>query len=254
MMRVVILGSGNVATHLAHALDPVAYVAQVYSRDAGHARRLADSLGRATVAATPADVVTDADMYLVAVSDDAIAELAGRFADNDAIWAHTSGSVGMDALSGKRRRGVFYPLQTFSQQTAVDFSRVPMLIEASDDDVHRCLTGLARSITSRVSDADSDTRRRLHVAAVFASNFANYMWTIADDLLHDVGRDIRDFDALLHATLDKALSVGPYQGQTGPARRGDDHVIERHLQALDGPASEVYRLLSSQIKQRYEQD
>lgn len=253
-VRVCVIGSGNVATHLARALDNVADVAQVYSRDIGHARELCGMLSHATPTDSTAGLIPDAGLYLVAVRDDAIRDIAGSTPDLPGIWAHTSGSITIDALASKTHRGVFYPLQTFSRLTPVDMTSVPLLTEASDDGTLQVLDSLASLITRRVSHADSVMRSRLHIAAVFGCNFVNYMWTLADDLLRRDGHDITLLDGLLRATLDKALAVGPAAAQTGPARRGDHAVIDAHIASLPGDTARVYDLLSSQIMQRYEQN
>ncbi len=252
--RIVILGSGNVATHLGHALSRVADVVQVYSRDICHARMLADALPHATATGSLAELTADADIYLMAVSDDAITQIAASTPDTG-IWAHTSGSIALDALARyKSRCGVFYPLQTFSRNAEVDFDRVPIFIEGSDPATADTLRLLAREISPEVYDADSERRRILHVAAVFACNFTNFMLSQADDILQANGLNINVLAPLLEVTLDKALKLSPEQAQTGPARRGDRGVIDAHTLMLTGDAADIYTSLSEKILKRYEQD
>lgn len=249
----VIIGSGNVATHLARALAPHIEVKQVLSRDIDHARQLAMSISPSCSAI---DIVEDiccgVDLYLMSVTDDSIKELVHKTADSGGIWVHTSGSVGVDVFEGRRGRyGVFYPLQTFSKNKAVDMSHVPFFIEGSDASVEAELVSLASEISGKVSVLGSDGRRRLHIAAVFACNFVNYMWTVADRQLRLCGTDIHALDPLLKETMEKIATVTPLEAQTGPARRGDTHVIERHIAMLDSADAELYELISRQIYDTY---
>lgn len=249
--RIVIIGSGNVASHLAPALARVTDVVQVASRHPGHAAALAGKLPCAAAAGGMDSIVTDADFYIIAVSDDSVAEVASAMPEVKGIVAHTSGSVPVGALSRHRRRGVFYPLQTFSVGSKVDISEVPFLIEGSDPETAEALKALASKLSPTVVDADSALRSRIHVAAVFACNFPNFMWTCARGLLNNAGLDLDLMRPLLHATLDKALAMGPEQAQTGPARRGDTEVIERHIASLPPSLAEIYRMLSNQIVNHY---
>lgn len=252
--RIAILGSGNVATHLSRALSQTADIVQVYSRDITHARMLADALHCPNATDSLANLVTDADIYLMAVSDDAIEQIAAATPDTG-IWAHTSGSIALDVLKKhKSRCGVFYPLQTFSRTTEVDFNRVPIFLEGSDPATAEALHTLARQISPIVNSADSRRRRVLHVAAVFACNFTNFMLTQADDILRAEGLDLSILTPLLEVTLDKVRHIAPAEAQTGPARRADYGVIEAHKHMLSGDAADIYDSLSKKIIKRYEQN
>lgn len=250
--RVVMLGSGNVATHMALALKDVATVVQIYSPDESHAAELAAKVGDRCEAVSSLEMIAgDADYYIVSVKDDKVREVAERTPDSG-VWAHTSGSVPMEVFAGlKSRYGVFYPLQTFSKDVDVDFSEVPMFIEGSDREVADDLTRLASSITREVKPADSELRKKLHVAAVFACNFVNFMWLQADELLRRDDMTVNVMMPLLKVTLEKLNSVSPEEGQTGPARRGDKRVIEEHLSMLDGEKAEIYGMLSDMIMKKY---
>lgn len=243
--RIVLLGSGNVATHLARALAP--NIIQVWSRNPRHAETLALNIGAEAIENLN-DIAPDADLYLISVSDDAIIPLAEQLQGRKGIWAHTSGSIPATALKGVGdAHGVFYPLQTFSRDVDVDITQVPLFIEASTPEAADKLKKTAAIFTSHIYDADSDRRRRLHIAAVFACNFANYMWLKADTLLREEGLDIRVFAPLIEATLTKAMTTGPRDGQTGPARRGDRSVIASHETMLHGDDREIYSLISASI-------
>lgn len=247
-----IIGSGNVATHIAASLASEIDVLQVYSRNQENASALAERIG-----AEPIDSLAklrgDADLYLISVPDDHIGEiLASTTAVEGGIWAHTSGSVPIDVFSGlKKRYGVFYPLQTFSKAKQVDVAAVPLLIEGNTPQIENELVELGRLICRDVRKISSEQRRGLHVAAVFACNFVNYMWIQADELMKEAGLDFAMLHPLLGETLGKLNDISPFDGQTGPARRGDFSTINKHLAMLSGDRAEVYRLLSDKIFELY---
>ncbi len=250
--KICIIGSGNVATHLVHALHKDNEIVQIYSRTPEHALALGNAIGCPGIATDNLSEITEeADMYIVSVRDDSIAEVATHTPDHG-IWAHTSGSIPMDVFkSHKTRYGVFYPLQTFSKQAKLEIKQVPFFIEGNTPDVFGALKTLARSISDVVEPADSKRRKALHIAAVFACNFVNYMWTEADDLLQREGLSISYLKPLLEETLNKIGTIRPIDAQTGPARRGDTHIIAEHLSQLTGESKEVYGLLSNLIMKRY---
>lgn len=246
------LGSGNVAGHLAVGLDAIADVVQVYSPNIEHGSLLAGKLKNAVAVSNHEEVINDADYYIIAVKDDVIGELAQKIRVDNGIWAHTSGSVPMSIFQGiKKHYGVFYPLQTFNRHDTVDLSSLPMLIEGSDSETVTSLLNLASKLSNDVHRATSDDRAVLHRAAVFACNFANFMWCMADDILHTRDFELPIFKPLLTKTLENALNSTPYKAQTGPARRGDKNVMESHLSLLTTEQAEVYRLLSRLIYERF---
>ena len=250
----VVIGSGNVATHLATALAPYVEILQIYSRDISHARELAGKISSSCVATNDVTALCpDADLYLMSVADDCIASLLQQIPRiNNGIWVHTSGSVGVDVFSELREHfGVFYPLQTFSKHKAVEMKSVPFFIEGSSSSVEKSLMGLAEKISDNVRLLNSEGRRRLHVAAVFACNFVNYMWVVADRQLQLCGTDIHSIDPLLKETMEKITTLSPAEAQTGPARRGDKHIIESHIKMLSGDDAQLYELLSNQIYKTY---
>ncbi len=252
--RIVIIGAGNVATHLAAALDaaPGCDVIQVFSPNQAHASAIASVLRQSSYTNHPAEIVTDADFYIVAVKDDAISTLPSTLPHLHGIVAHTSGSVPIDALAGiSAGYGVFYPLQTFSRTAKLDISEVPFFIEGSDTDTTEALMSLARLISNNVTDADSSKRAILHLAAVFACNFTNYMWDIASGILNAHGIRFSVFAPLLRQTLDKALSMPPYDAQTGPAMRADVAVIQRQEALLPDDKKLIYNLISAAIMRQH---
>ncbi len=250
----VVIGSGNVATHLATALAPYVEILQIFSRDILHARELADRISSSCVATNDVTAISpDADLYLISVTDDCIASLLQQIQClNNGIWVHTSGSVGVDIFAELRGHfGVFYPLQTFSKHKAVEMKSVPFFIEGSSSSVENSLLDLAGKISDNVRLLNSEGRRRLHVAAVFACNFVNYMWVVADRQLRLCGTDIHALDPLLKETMEKIAALSPAEAQTGPARRGDKHIIDSHIKMLSGDDAQLYELLSNQIYKTY---
>lgn len=234
------------ASNMAPALDRIADVVTVFSRDKAKAEALASRLRNARGVDSLDEVDTDTDMVVVAVADDAVTAVCGVLPVGRALVAHTSGSVPMDAI-GERRRGVFYALQTFSRDKAVDFSDISFFLEASDAEGLALMRELAGELSCKVYDADSSHRAALHVAAVFACNFANQLWAEADGLLRPFGYDISVFGPLLRETLDKAMSIGPHDAQTGPAMRRDYKVIENHKNKLTPELRDIYDILTRRI-------
>lgn len=251
-MKICLLGAGNVATHLAKRLGKA--VVQVYAPTLEHARSVAAEIPGCEATDKLGKIIPDADLYLIAVKDDAIEPLAAALPAFPGVWAHTSGSVDLGVLerAGKQQRGVVYPMQTFSKNAEVDFSQIPVFVEGSDQTTLAELKRFAACLTEKVYEADSHRRRRLHVAAVFACNFANLMWLEADELLKADGLDIKAMLPLIEATVEKLRVLSPREAMTGPARRGDNAVIAKHLAMLHGSKRDIYGLLSHEIEKQYE--
>lgn len=254
-LRIVVIGSGGVASSLAPALDALegVKVVEVCSRNIANAQALAAEMADAEACDNLIEIA-EADLYIISVNDDAVASVVASVASRrDAVWVHTSGSVPMSVLEPLgRKTGVFYPLQTFSRERVVDMSEVPFFIEGSDGPTAEFLRKLAARMSERVFDADGDTRRLMHVAAVFACNFTNHLWAVAADILSNKGIPFDVMRPLLEETLRKALSAHPAMGQTGPARRGDRRVMDAHRAMLDSHDSQLYTILSQSIIDRYD--
>lgn len=257
-LRTVVIGSGNVASVIVPALERAGAVAveQVYSPTCVHAEALAARLEGASAVCDPAEVVYDADLYIVAVKDDAIEQIGRLLKPNDAVWLHTSGSVDCRVLGRlSPNYGVFYPLQTFSKGVEVDMHEVPVFVEGCNDHVLDIAGRLARSVTDKVYEADVTRRSRLHAAAVFACNFTNHLWAVADDILRrEADADLTVLRPLVSETVRKAFEMRPADGQTGPARRGDRSVIDRHKSLLLPDEAQLYETLSRHIMDYYERD
>lgn len=256
-LRTVVIGAGNVASHLAPSLEAggKVKVIAVWSRTEQHATELASRLSEARPYTNLEETPLDADLYLVSVVDDMIPRIAEVVKRNRGIWAHTSGTVEAETLSPlSQHYGVFYPLQTMSRDVDVDLLQAPFFIEGSSDEVEYLLIELAETISKQVYQANSDMRGKLHAAAVFACNFTNHMWTLADNILDRfLGLDVGVLKPLLQETLRKALVSRPVLVQTGPARRRDMGVIEHHIKILPKHEAEIYKMLSQSIIDTYDE-
>lgn len=248
--NIVILGTGNVATHMGQAFRKAGlHVLQVYGRRHAEAARLAGLLGTTYTAALD-KLHPEADLYLMAVSDDAIASLAGTFPFSDKLLAHTSGSVGLDALSAAgSHTAVFYPLQTFSAGRDIDISQVPFCLESRQEDDLQTLQQLASLLSTHVCHISSEDRRLLHLAAVFACNFTNHMYAVAEQLLNTQGLPFDMLRPLITETAAKAVEGSPKAVQTGPAARNNKEIMEHHLDLLSGypDFQKIYELVSQSI-------
>ena len=248
-MKVVVLGSGNVATHLSLAIQKTqSTVIQVYSRNFVNACRLAYELQTAC-AAECEDITPDADLYLFAVTDSALAEIIPRIPANKGIWVHTAGSVPMDIFKGYTEHyGVLYPLQTFSGRRAIDLQHVPFFVEANLPDNEKLLIELAGRLSNNVQTLDSEKRKYLHLAAVFACNFSNHMYALAYKLLEKQHIPPDVLLPLIDETAAKIHSISPLKAQTGPAIRNDSEVMDRQMELLSDPVvKELYQLISQHI-------
>lgn len=253
--RIVLIGAGHVATHLGVGLQQAGWdVVQVYSRTAASASALSERLGVPFVTSTD-EVRTDADVYLVMVKDAALQELLPAVVKGreGALFVHTAGSMSMDIWKGKAGRfGVLYPMQTFSKQRRMDFASVSFFIEASGPEELAVLRDLASSLSPKVYEATSEQRTYLHMAAVFACNFANHMYALSARLLEKQGLPFDAMLPLIDETARKVHELAPREAQTGPAVRGDANVMNRHLAMLaDEPRlQEIYKMISDNIQNK----
>jgi predicted short-subunit dehydrogenase-like oxidoreductase (DUF2520 family) len=251
-MTIVCIGAGNVATHLAQALYRAGYtILQIISRTEASAEALARTVNARWT--NDPQKTEAADIYLYAVSDSALEEVIRRNPQTNGLHVHTAGSMSLLLFEGvKQRGGVLYPLQTFSKAKPVDFKQVPLFIEASTADDANILKQLGSDISNSVLDATSAQRRQLHLAAVFACNFTNHLFTIANDLLKESGLPFDVLHPLIRETVEKIATLSPREAQTGPAIRKDANVMEKHLLKLsDHPQwQEIYRLLSESIMKK----
>ncbi len=249
-MRITLIGSGNVATHLAAAFKNAGHaVVQVYSRDMQNASLLAYHV-KAEAIGSFDNINPETDLFIIAVKDDAIGDIAQKLAKYDKLIVHTSGATSLNVLTNyTHNAGVFYPLQTFSKTKELDFRTVPLCIEGADEPITKQLEELARTISNNVYRVDSDQRKILHLAAVFACNFPNYLYYAAGKLLQQHDLDFNLLRPLILETAEKVQEHLPADIQTGPAIRNDEKTMAAHLQLLqDNPELErLYAELSQLI-------
>ncbi|MDX2359751.1 MAG: DUF2520 domain-containing protein [Crocinitomicaceae bacterium] len=234
--KISIIGSGNVGSHLAHALESSGI-------EITHFKHRTDDLK-----SLPKD-----QLVLLCVPDDVISELVSKIDESCSI-AYTSGSVELNSLPTRNLLGVFYPLQTFSKDRSVDLASVPFFIESSTEEFGEQLFALASTISKSVSFANSEERKKMHLAAVWINNFTNHIVHIAQSYCEQQNVDFNHLKPLLKETIEKLEDLSPLEAQTGPARRGDTSIIEQHLSQLKGTEKELYQLLSESITKTYSRD
>jgi len=252
MLSIVLLGTGNVATHLFQAFSDAkgVEVIQVYGRN----QNALKTFGGEVPVSTSMENLVRADIYILAVSDESIREASEFLMDMPGLIVHTSGSVSLDALETKRK-GVFYPLQTFTKGKKVDFSELPICVEAKNEHDFLLLETLGKSITNQVHRVSSKQREKLHLSAVLVNNFPNHLYTIAKELCDENEIPFDLLRPLISETVDKIRFLSPVEAQTGPARRNDITTMQRHLEQLTNPLHQkIYQLLSESIKERHEKE
>ena len=250
-MKIVLLGASNLATNLGKALFRAGHeIVQVYSRTEESASALADVL-KCVYTTDLQEVVRSADVFIISVKDSALSSVASALqaGREGQLFVHTAGSMSMNTLSFERR-GVFYPMQTFSKNKEVDFSVIPCFVESQKEDDLRILKTLALTISDTVYELDSENRKYLHLAAVFCCNFANHCFSLGARLLQEHGNiPFSVMLPLIDEMAAKLYSMSPQEAQTGPAVRWDTNVMDKHLQLLaDTPdLQKIYELMSKSI-------
>lgn len=246
MISVSIIGSGNVAHHLIAAFKqaPEIELIQVLTRQKSSLTHLLDSPS----IITEFNELQTVDLIIIAVSDDAIAAVSNQIPFQNQLVVHTSGSVNMEALNDKNRKGVFYPLQTFSKSKAVDFKIIPICLEAQNERDYKTLETVAESISKVIYRVNSEQRKALHVAAVFVSNFVNHLYQMGNEICTENHLSFDILKPLIQETAHKILTLSPPEAQTGPAKRNDTQTINAHLSFLkEENQKEIYKLLTKSI-------
>lgn len=249
MINIVIIGAGNIATHLFNVFEATTdlNVVQVYNRSPKALLPFKN-----TPTTTDVKDLVDADVYVIAVSDDAIASISNKLPFTNRLVVHTSGSASMHVLHKKNRRGVFYPLQTFTKGTTVDFSTIPMCLEAREKSDLATLKSMAEAIGSTFYKISSEQRSALHVSAVFVNNFSNHLYRIAHEICEANNVPFEVLKPLIQETAHKITTITPYMAQTGPAKRGDEKTIDKHLNLLEKDIHKnIYTLLTQSIEETY---
>ena len=247
MIKITLIGSGNVAQHLikAFAKSELVEIAQVFSRK----KETLASLIEFDKIVDDFQDLKEADLYIIAVTDNAISEVSAQLPFNNQLVVHTSGTASIDTLDAKNRKGVFYPLQTFSKNKDVDFSVIPICLEAENTFDFRVLDTVAKSISKAVFPINSEQRKALHVAAVFVNNFTNHLYQIGQEICEENKVPFEILKPLIQETADKINTLSPTDAQTGPAKRNDSTTIEAHLEYLTNENQKnIYKILTQSIQ------
>jgi len=247
MVTISVIGSGNVAFHLINALQkaPDIQLIQVCAREK---RNLLNILDSTVIVSNIADL-KPVDICIIAVSDDAITEVSKSILFENKIVAHTSGSIGINDLSAKNKRAVFYPLQTFSKDKAIDFTAIPICLESEHLEDYLLLKKVASSISKFVYSIDSKQRKALHISAVFVNNFVNQLYQIGYEICDENNIPFDLLKPLILETAEKIKILTPREAQTGPAKRKDDKTIASHFAFLtDKKKKDIYTLMTQTIQ------
>lgn len=251
MIKVVVIGSGNVAQHLTYAFENAVTteLVQVFSRK----KETISKLPNFHEITNDFNEIKEADLYVIAVSDDAVAEVASQLPFKNRLVVHTSGSVAMEALPDDNRKGVFYPLQTFSKSKEVDFKNIPVCLEAEFTGDFVTIDLAAKAISEKAMSINSQQRKSLHVAAVFVNNFVNHLYTLGAEICKENQVPFEILKPLILETADKVMQLSPTDAQTGPAKRHDSSTIATHLDFLsDENLNNIYKILTKSIQQHVE--
>ncbi len=250
MIKLVLIGTGNVAQQLYRAFTQAGNVEVI--QVAGRNKAALASFQNKNSTSSIDRVRSDADIYIIAVNDDAIHTVYEQLSVVGKLVAHTSGSVPLKALSDKHRPAVFYPLQTFSHHREISLKEVPICIEATTTEDLDVLKSVASCITDRVIELSSEKRKQVHLAAVFANNFTNHLYHLAHEILAEANLPFDLLYPLIKETTAKLGEMNPYEAQTGPASRNDEGTLTRHRQLLRKPNHKLlYELLSNSIKEAH---
>lgn len=249
-MKIVFIGAGNLATNLSVALQKTGNeIAQVYSRTEESATMLASRLGCEWTISMK-ELKNDADLYIVSLADYAVPSLVDEMKEGreDRLFVHTAGTLPMDILKTERR-GVFYPMQTFSKTRIVELTDFPMFIEASNEEDAAMLEQLARSLSQNVFHLNSADRQYLHLAAVFCSNFVNHCYALCDEILKEHNVPFSVMLPLIDEVASKIHTLSPKDAQTGPAIRHDENVMAKHMSLLQNNPrlQSIYDIMSKSI-------
>ncbi len=250
IQKIVIIGAGRLASHLGLSFFKQGLeIVQVYNRTPEKAGKLASRIGAACTD-NIAELNLHADIYFLAVSDSVIGEIASRLRLNKKLVVHASGTMGMDVLAPiSSNFGVFYPVQTFLLNRKINFRKVPICIEANSESIELKLEFLAKKLSRNVCFLNSEKRRYLHLGAVFASNFTNFLYTITEDILISNNVPLELLEPLIFQTAMNVKHGNLFQNQTGPALRGDKKVLDKHCEMLAKHPDylEIYNLITSKI-------
>jgi predicted short-subunit dehydrogenase-like oxidoreductase (DUF2520 family) len=250
MIKVVILGAGNVAFHLINFLlkNKKVELLQAYNKNLDKLEYLKNSV---PITDKLSNLNKNGDIYIIAISDDAISSFSKQLILPNKLVVHTSGSVSIDKLKSKSGKGVFYPLQTFSKNKNIDFKQIPICIEADTSKNLSLLKTFAKIISDSYFLINSDQRKQLHLAAVFVNNFVNHLYYLGNKICEENNIPFEILHPLIKETSNKLEELSPFNAQTGPAKRNDKQTMEKQLALLPKKSKEIYTLLSNSILETY---
>ncbi|MCD0454426.1 DUF2520 domain-containing protein [Chryseobacterium sp. LC2016-27] len=248
-MQTVIIGSGNVAYHLAKAfVQNGISITQIFGRNEKELQKISCELN----ISYSTENLEDADLYIICVSDNSIENVSQIISKKGCLVAHTSGSLPKEILTGEYRRSSFYPLQTFSKTKDLDYTKIPFFIETENEEDQKFLTDLASKISENVMESTHEKRKYIHLTAVFACNFVNHLFARAKEISDAQDIPFDYFLPLINETVQKITEIEPKSAQTGPAVRNDKRVLELHEQLLKDESLEIYKTMNQSIKTMYQ--
>ncbi|MEW7400245.1 Rossmann-like and DUF2520 domain-containing protein [Elizabethkingia anophelis] len=249
-MTTVIIGSGNVAWHMAKAFKEAGIdLIQLYGRNEQELKKLSLEIN----VEYSTNQLKQADFYLICTSDKAIAEVSKQIPYEQALVAHTSGSLSRDVLEGSYRKASFYPLQTFSKNRKLDYSKIPLFVDAGWESDNILLTDLAKKISTNVMRINHEQRKQMHLSAVFACNFVNHLYAQAEIICKQNDISFSYLLPLIEETADKIKTISPKDAQTGPAVRNDQNIIKFQENLIVNPNQlNIYKILTESITKMYE--
>ncbi|NML68871.1 DUF2520 domain-containing protein [Chryseobacterium sp. RP-3-3] len=248
-MQTVIIGSGNVAYHMAKAFSLKNIpLAQLFGRNGEELKKISEELH----VPYSTEHLEDADLYIICVSDNSVENVSGIITKKDCLVAHTSGSLSKEILAGEYRKSSFYPLQTFSKSKELDYKKIPFFIETENEEDKQILFDLASQISDNVMESSHEKRKYIHLTAVFACNFVNHLFARAKEVSDSQEIPFNYFLPLIDETVKKIHEIEPMEAQTGPAVRNDVRVLELHEQLLKDESLEIYKTMNHSIQKMYE--
>ena len=246
MIKVSVIGSGNVGFHLIKLFDTSKGIelCEWYSRTLNFDKRVR--------VVNELSNLNQADVYIICVSDESISKVSNELTFNEKLVLHTSGSTPFDAINKKNRRGVFYPLQTFSKSKDLNYSNIPICIESEDKNDLELLKILSNKVGCKFYEINFEQRKTLHLAAIITNNFTNFLFSLSKELVEAKDLDFDILKPLIKETVNKIHKLDPNEAQTGPARRNDSNIMKTHQKMLiDKNQKKLYKIISEMIREKY---
>ena len=249
-MKIVIIGSGNVAYHLAKAFQQNKIPdSQIFGRNENDLKFISNQLQ----IPFSTDYLEDADLYFICVSDSSIGKVSKMITKENCLVAHTSGSLPKEILEGNYRKASFYPLQTFSKSKEINYAEIPFFVESDDEQDVELLKNLALEVSEKVMVSTYEKRKYIHLTAVFACNFVNHLFARAKEISDSQEIPFDYFLPLIKETTEKIEILEPKLAQTGPAIRNDERVLKLHEALIDDEEQlKIYKIMNESIKKMYE--